>query len=624
MEIYEITGYPIGRNQEGVNFLEPSASFETLEDGYIYRQVIYSRQGFSQLGNRLGTLVGEQPDNSRVMGIFNFIYPDDTKQLLVITKNYLYYYDTVTNQFNQAPNSPAVPFGMTLDDAYISGTTYPTASNGARFLFTSSGMTDIYAFDGTTVTSFSASADYAAPTAGALTKAKYICWFGERLNLFCPEIDGVTVNQQVLYSGIRTTSGNGDKFNVPGSGTLSADTYNYITGITIPGDYILANFNQSNWTLEKTRDAFNPYFWRKIPSVIGTNADFSAVAWNNTTESLGMTGVISSDGRTSLRTDNQIPYFTVDEISQQYFNYTYGGFDRVTSQYLYAYRSADSQLEEITQDKVLVHNYEESTWSVYNMRFSCFGQVYNGPTLSWDDIDENIDPSWGQWDTTEEVWDKIGIGIETQKTLAGDNQSFVYQLNVDYDDYFVVITNITQASSAVITVNPCALQVGDEVYFEDVQGMTEINGLTAIITAINTTDGATTEITVNVDSSGFTAYTLGGSVSKLIKFYAKMVPFNPYRAEGRRVYVSHVEFLLNTNAGEILVDLFEDEEESPFKANVLVRPDPASNRAREWITVTVGQESNFISLAMKQSSVSQQVQISSIRIHCSRGGYTSA
>ena len=68
------------------------------------------------------------------------------------------------------------------------------------------------------------------------------------------------------------------------------------------------------------------------------------------------------------------------------------------------------------------------------------------------------------------------------------------------------ITNITQAASAMVTVGAShGFTSGNLVYFTGVVGMTEINGLVGLVTAT----GDTT-ITVNVDTTGFTAYTSGG------------------------------------------------------------------------------------------------------------------
>ena len=70
------------------------------------------------------------------------------------------------------------------------------------------------------------------------------------------------------------------------------------------------------------------------------------------------------------------------------------------------------------------------------------------------------------------------------------------------------ITNITQASSAVVTaVNTFA--VGDVVLFSNVVGMTEINGLVGTVTSA---DG--THFTVAINSTTFTGYGSAGNAGK--------------------------------------------------------------------------------------------------------------
>lgn len=69
------------------------------------------------------------------------------------------------------------------------------------------------------------------------------------------------------------------------------------------------------------------------------------------------------------------------------------------------------------------------------------------------------------------------------------------------------ITGITQASQAVATVGSHTFVVGESVAFSGVSGMTQINGLRALITAVS---GST--ITVAINSSAFSAYTSGGAV----------------------------------------------------------------------------------------------------------------
>ena len=617
MDIVEVTGYRDGIDRAGVSFLNPSDAFDTLSNAFIYRQVLQSRLGFSQFSNRLS-------DGSRVMGIFENVLPDSTKDLLVISKDFLYKYNNGTNQFDQVPMAGAAPplgFGIGSNEDYVSGTTYLTKTGAQRFVFTGRGMSDVYFYNGTNVQSLTIDdPDFQQPAAsiGNLLRATFVSWFGERLNFFVPVTSVTTYNQGILYSGIRDASGNGDKFNVPGSGLIQCDTYELMKGALVNGDIMIMNFQRSNWALEKTRDAFNPYFVRKIPSVLGTDASFSAVSWAYEVKSAGKTGMVTTDGRQSLRFDDKVPYFTQDEINQTEFELTYGGFDRANEQFLFAYRNANSNLSTITQDKVLVYNYKENTWSTNDQRFSVFGQTDKGKDLIWNDIYEANNPSWVRMDETEEVWNKIGLGASVQKTLAGDNLGFVYQINVDYDDYFVNVSNITIANSAVITVDASAFQIGDRVTIVNVAGMTEINNLIGTVTA-----ASLTSITVDINTSFFTAYTSGGTVSKVIAFEAAMSPFNPYRAEGRKCYISHIEFLLNTNGGNTYVDIYEDEEESPFKTALLVS-NTSTTKSKEWVEIVVNQESNFLTVVMRNESAGAQTIITSIRLHCSRGAFTSS
>lgn len=624
MDIFEITGNTTGLTRSGVNFLEPADSYQKLEDGYLNRQVLQSRKGLSYFAPRLA---GE----NRVMGIFEHILPDGTTQLLAFDLNYAYLYNTATGIFDQLAFGGSMAgyagFNILQNDWYISGVSYPDKDNNPRFVFTSFGIaanaagSSVFFFDGINIKDYTAIADnpdYAAPISGQLNKANYVLWFGERLNFFAPTIANVEYNQTTLYSGIRNSAGNGDKFNVAGSGQIDADTYEFMTGAVILGQLISLKFNRSNYTIEKTKDVFNPYFIRREDGVLGTDAKFSAIGYDDKVRSIGKTGILADDGRRVLRCDNKIPYFTFDEIDQINFNLIYGGFDRINNQFMWSFLKSESG--DTTQNQVLIFNYEELTWSVYNQRLSVFGQSNIGLNLNWEDIDETSgNESWAEWQTTEELWGNIGLGKAVQKTLAGDDLGFIYEINKDFDDYYADISAITQANPGVLTISASAFKTGDKIVIENVEGMIELNNNEPYL-ILSATD---TSITINEDTTLFTAYTTGGSISKVISFYAETIPFNPYREQGYRCYVSHVEFLLDTDGGHLYVDVIADDEEFPFKKDILLQPSFTTTKSREWITITVDQEANFLTFVMRQESVSSQVKLSSMRIHCSRAGLTS-
>lgn len=638
MEIFEITGYASGQDDSGVNYLSPSDSFQNLTDGYIYRQVLQSRNGFGFFAPRLA-------NGTRITGIFEFIKPDGSRECLATDMNFLYRFNEGTVVFDQIAFGGSMAayagfnFGVGIPDnaGYISGTGYPTATNGTRFVFTGKSINTnaagsaIFFYDGSVVKDFTSvvdNANYAAPVEGALTRATYVFYFNGRINFVVPTI--VTQrNQGILYSGIASLTGNGDKFNVAGAGLIQFATQDNILGAGLLGQDMVLQFSECIKDLEITTDAFNPYRLLSIPSALGTNAPFGSVTFANTITSVGKTGILQTDTREAVRIDNKIPNFTADKFDEVNFDLTYGGFDRSKGQFLWLYKSNEGNSTTVTQDRVLVRNYEEDTWAVYNMRFSVLGQTLSGKDLNWNQIDETAgNPSWARWDTTEDLWNKIGLGRRTLKTLAGDNLGFIYELNTDSDDYFTTISAITQASHAVLTVAASGFIAGDKVVVQSVQGMTGINNFDPETNQINifpeytVLSSTPTSITLNVDSSLLSAYTSGGTISKVIDFYAETIPLNPYRAQGYKFYISYVEFLLDTIGGSLKVDVYADEQESPFIQDMLISTS-ATTQDREYIGMTVNQEANFLTFALKQSSPSVQVKLTSMRIHGCPGGLTS-
>jgi hypothetical protein len=82
-----------------------------------------------------------------------------------------------------------------------------------------------------------------------------------------------------------------------------------------------------------------------------------------------------------------------------------------------------------------------------------------------------------------------------------------------------LITAITQAASAVATISTVSasnpFSVGQDAAFSGVAGMTQINSLHGIVSAIGGTPGAWT-ITVPINSSSFSAYTSGGELTTTV------------------------------------------------------------------------------------------------------------
>jgi len=107
-----------------------------------------------------------------------------------------------------------------------------------------------------------------------------------------------------------------------------------------------------------------------------------------------------------------------------------------------------------------------------------------------------------------ETFDNTGGALGTLSTLATTNGFTPYETadSALFTSTVKTITGISAAASAIVTCTTHGLSVGDVVTFTQVAGMVEINRLRGEITAVPDAN----HFTVNIDSSGFTAYTSGG------------------------------------------------------------------------------------------------------------------
>lgn len=84
------------------------------------------------------------------------------------------------------------------------------------------------------------------------------------------------------------------------------------------------------------------------------------------------------------------------------------------------------------------------------------------------------------------------------------------------DTNLYTITGITRAANAVVTVNQVSAAnpfiVGQQLYFLNVLGMTQMNTQTGVVSAIGGSSGAWTA-TVPINSTAYTAYSSSGTVS---------------------------------------------------------------------------------------------------------------
>lgn len=77
----------------------------------------------------------------------------------------------------------------------------------------------------------------------------------------------------------------------------------------------------------------------------------------------------------------------------------------------------------------------------------------------------------------------------------------------------LVITAITKASAAQVTIPAHGFSLGDPLYFEGVVGMHQINGLEGTVASVVDVNN----ITVNINTTSFSTYSAGGTAAKIVE-----------------------------------------------------------------------------------------------------------
>lgn len=125
-----------------------------------------------------------------------------------------------------------------------------------------------------------------------------------------------------------------------------------------------------------------------------------------------------------------------------------------------------------------------------------------------------VDSNAIEADFTEITDENVGTGDGTTKvftdTLAErTGKRTVFNILVAAPISVTNISAISTATSAVVTAAGHDLAVGDYVILHSVAGMTQINDKIAIVTAVSGND-----VTIDINSSGFSAYSSGGTIGK--------------------------------------------------------------------------------------------------------------
>lgn len=522
------------------------------------------------------------------------------EQLIAFDTKYAYRF--ITGQFEEFPSVLVVTWNGADSDFFFT-TNYSSTGSGADIFwatnFNKGGTPDpIYYYDGATWVLF-------APTingANELHQARILLGYKDRL-LAINTWEGANLGAAINYPQRVRFSQNGDPTdqvngwlddNSGRGGFVSVPTDEHIIGAEFLKDVLVIKCERSSWKLLYTGNELLPFIFQKVNTELGAESTFSLIPFDNGVFSVGNVGIVSDTADNVFRIDLKIPDIVFS------FNNDNNGVKRVYGVRDYAemltYWAFPNSKENPTYpNKVLVYNYVNQTFAIWNDSYTCFGYFQRTSDLTWATLPY---PSWSAWN---DAWNSGKDQSAYPNVVGGNQQGYVSILNQGTSNSQTLsITAITPANPVQITSPNHNLQTGQFLKITGIIGTGSPNPdtLNDVIYKIIKIDAnnftltiynSTTQTFDNVSLAAGGTYLGGGEITLLNNINIKTKRFAPFYDQADQCRIGYVDFLFDkTTNGEVSVDLYVDENSSipindPSDVNnvglmndnvVLSRPDP--------------------------------------------------
>lgn len=301
-------------------------------------------------------------------------------------------------------------------------------------------------------------------------------------------------------------------------GFETAGTSTAITSVNTNEDVLIIGFADRQTRFVYTSNDILPFQFYTIDTEYPTSSTFSVINMGNEVFTSGVRGIIITSQTNAKRLDLQIP----DEVFQ--FELSNNGLERVTAARDYinewVYLSyPDNEQTDVFPTRTLQYNYRDNSWAIFEEAYTTYGSFQKATGYTWSTIGD-IFPTWESWN---EPWNSGTTTLDQPEVIAGNAQGYVVfrdegtneanSIEIKNISFVSTITGATQANPCVLT-STNSFVPGQKLTISGVSGMTQLNGNTYDV--VSTTS---TTITIQVDSTLFGAYTMGGTATPISQIY---------------------------------------------------------------------------------------------------------
>lgn len=557
-----------------------------------------------------------------VMGVMSFYPTNNVRELIVADTTYVNRYNPTTDTLQDISSGTA--YNCTPID-FWSWVNYASPTSVPRLLFCNGVVGDvIQQYDGSTVTAY-------APTFASGTKlnARQMFNVRDRLVLF-QTIEGTTLfPRRIRISGTGVNSDNFDN-TATGAGFIDIPDNTWFFGAAFNRDDVLFFTEAATWMLKYSGNDVTPFVLEKIDGSRGSAAAFSVISYLNRTLAASPRGLIISDGYQVDRMDNNIPDFSFNDILADQFMRCFSGFLDEDRDVYMIYPSEGTVRPPLLSggesDRILVVNFEEDNYAIYRIPLSCMGNFQNSITILWSDLTEpNGFPSWDALAEVYSNWNAFPFTKGTPISIGGGHKGEIWKLNdVQSEDNPQRIRDITiiDGNTLRVTTDWNNYEPGDNILFEGINGMVEINhqqgAIKAIVTPWNVFD-------VNIPTFNLSTYTDGGIASKTIQMEAVSKKLNPFVNIDKKVrcgwiyfYVTVTNTLLENADGTPVpafldVDVVTNDTEVNSVPTYKYRVDCSNingeTGAKKWVKIWINQTAKFLQFRMRNNQAGAKIEV---------------
>lgn len=514
----------------------------------------------------LGTYPGD-----RIMGLYQYIESDGTKELLCFDQTRASRYNPIIQGFEPLDTADIM---SASDTQYITTVNWQASGFANRMYFTdgkiyAAGLDGIRYYDGAsaTTTSITPSVD----GVNNLNGAKLLYAMRQRLVALFTYEGASTYPQRARWCAIQNPA-EWNENTAGGGGYVDAPTGEQIVSAELLQNGLIVYFTDSVWLLSPVSDPLLPFRWSRISATAACDGKMASLNYNQQAVSIGQRGIYATSVAQTERVDQKIQLFVKNQINPIQFDKVFGlrSFSQQRSWLLYPSPTSDEA------DKVLILDENTGAYSTYTMPMNVLGYALApfdyrlSDFTAANNLDITIEEA-GEDTLTDYFWYE-----DSEWFMGGDRNGVVYILDtgdsdngsaipasihtvswaptreqgiesrLGYVDIFITtdqlailtieffknnddnpyatrtincLPNLVQLAliAGATQTNPCAinapnhgLSTGNVIYIYGVFGMLEVNDGPYTITVVDA-DFFTLD---GIDATGYGSYTNGGAVYK--------------------------------------------------------------------------------------------------------------